>query len=72
MHRFFRLFSVIASIPFLLNDLKEWIYYTKSEAEFFTALNAALGKLKPFPIEIDVAADPSWESYQAFALNVVK
>jgi hypothetical protein len=52
------------------NGLKEWIYYTKSEAEFFARLNAVLGPLAAFPIEIHVAEDPTWKSYETFRNGV--
>lgn len=46
-------------------NLHEWIYYAKSEAEFMARLNQALAG-EVFPIEIHTAADPTWESYEAF------
>jgi hypothetical protein len=50
-------------------NLREWIYYARSEDEFMDRLNRALaGEL--FPIEIHAAADPSWESYEAFRTGV--
>lgn len=52
------------------NNLKEWIYYSKSEEQFFNALNSALGKLKPFPIKIHVGTDPGWKSYNEFISQV--
>jgi hypothetical protein len=52
------------------NGLKEWIYYTKSEAEFLARLNAALGPLAAFPIEIYVEKDPTWKSYETFRKGV--
>ncbi len=54
------------------DGLKEWIYYSKSESQFFEQLNKALAKLKPFPIEIHVAADPKWKSYEDFQTQVKK
>lgn len=54
------------------NGLREWIYYSKSEIKFFEQLNASLGKLKPFPIEIHVAVDPVWKSYEDFQTQVKK
>jgi hypothetical protein len=47
-------------------DLREWIYYTKSEEGFLTRLNQALGGHPAFPIEIHIADDPNWSSYQEF------
>ncbi len=48
------------------DNLREWIWYAKSEAEFFHRLNRALGRLKRFPIDIHSAPDPEWKSYQDF------
>lgn len=46
-------------------NLREWIFYARSEDEFIDRLNIALdGHL--FPIEIYTASDPSWENYQMF------
>lgn len=47
-------------------DLREWIYYTKSEEGFFIRLNEALGRQPDFPIEIHVTDDPQWSNYQEF------
>lgn len=47
-------------------ELREWIYYAKSEEAFFARLNQALGAQPPFPIEIHIADDPKWSNYQAF------
>lgn len=52
------------------NGLKEWIFYSKTEAEFFSVLNKSLGRLKPFPIEIHVAEDRVWRSYEEFRTSV--
>jgi hypothetical protein len=46
-------------------NLREWIYYAKSEDEFMARLNQALAG-EVFPIEIHTSADPNWESYEAF------
>ncbi|NUN70943.1 MAG: DUF695 domain-containing protein [Bacteroidetes bacterium] len=47
-------------------DLREWIYYGRSEEEFLSRLNQALGAQPPFPIEIHIAEDPKWSNYQEF------
>jgi hypothetical protein len=47
-------------------DLREWIYYAKSEEGFLARLNKALGAQAPFPIEIHFAVDPKWSNYQEF------
>jgi Family of unknown function (DUF695) len=50
-------------------NLREWIYYTKSEDEFMDKLNEALAETA-FPIEIHTAADPTWETYEEFIRNL--
>lgn len=47
-------------------QLREWIYYAKSETEFMARLNYALAGMPPFPIEIDTAYDSSWDTYDRF------
>ena len=47
-------------------DLREWIYYVKSEEGFLARLNQALGAQSPFPIEIHIAEDSKWSNYQEF------
>jgi uncharacterized protein DUF695 len=46
-------------------NLREWIYYTKSEDEFMARLNESFADTS-FPIEIHIARDPSWKSYEDF------
>lgn len=53
-------------------QLREWTYYTRSEAAFFARLNLALGELPVFPIEIHGAPDPGWTTYDAFARGVTE
>jgi hypothetical protein len=53
-------------------DLREWTYYTKSEAEFMARLNYALAGMSAFPIEIHVASDPHWDVYERFRAGVKK
>ena len=47
-------------------NLREWIFYTRSEQEFLLALNKALEGHPPFPIDIHVASDPQWSTYEHF------
>jgi hypothetical protein len=47
-------------------NLREWIYYAKSEQEFLEALNTALALQPHFPLKIHAAADPQWATYQRF------
>ena len=51
-------------------NLREWIYYAKSEVEFLQALNSALKEQARFPIEIHAAPDPSWSTYERFRKGV--
>ena len=51
-------------------DLREWTFYVKSEDEFFTRLNRALGGMPRFPIEIHTASDPTWDMYEQFKAGV--
>lgn len=51
-------------------DLREWTYYTKSEAEFMARLNYALAGMPAFPIEVHTAFDPSWDTYERFKAGV--
>jgi len=47
-------------------DLREWIYYAKSEDEFFSRLNYATAGMPKFPIEVHTAFDPEWGTYEQF------
>ncbi|MBH9579745.1 DUF695 domain-containing protein [Inhella proteolytica] len=51
-------------------NLREWIYYAKSEDEFIAKLNIALRGQPAFPIEIHAAPDPTWTSYEDFRRGV--
>jgi hypothetical protein len=51
-------------------DLREWTYYAKSEDGFMARLNFAFAGMSPFPIEIHVALDPHWETYERFRAGV--
>jgi hypothetical protein len=51
-------------------NLREWTYYAKSEDGFMARLNYALAELPPFPIEIHIAFDPKWETYEQFNAGV--
>jgi hypothetical protein len=46
--------------------LREWIYYCRNDDEFMTRLNKALAGNPPFPIEIQLAEDAQWQSYDDF------
>jgi Family of unknown function (DUF695) len=47
-------------------NLREWIYYVKTEDGFLERINQALGGRSEFPIEIHTAQDPTWSNYQTF------
>ena len=51
-------------------NLREWIFYTKSEQYFFEEFNSALAGQPQFPIEIHVAPDPTWATYKKFRNGV--
>jgi hypothetical protein len=51
-------------------DLREWVYYAKSDDEFMTRLNKALRGKPEFPIEIHAALDPLWITYEEFRAGV--
>jgi hypothetical protein len=51
-------------------NLREWIFYAKSERAFLAALNKALSRQSPFPIEVHAASDPQWATYERFRKGV--
>jgi hypothetical protein len=51
-------------------DLREWTYYAKSEDEFMARLNFAFAGMSPFPVEIHIAHDPKWNTYEEFRAGV--
>jgi hypothetical protein len=51
------------------NGRREWNYYARSEDQFMSALNDALGHLPPFPIEIYFYEEPDWDSFQDLLLS---
>jgi Family of unknown function (DUF695) len=53
-------------------NLREWVYYTTTEAGYMARLNEALRGQPPFPIEIIRGHDPAWSTYQTFLGNVKK
>ena len=52
------------------DNLREWIYYSKSEATFLDKLNKILAKNPSFPIDIHTAKDQEWSSYQRFRFEL--
>lgn len=52
------------------NDLREWIYYAKSETEFLERMNKALAGKPRFPIQVVAVADPKWISYEDLKLHI--
>lgn len=53
-------------------NLREWTYYAKSEAEFMAGLNKALAGNPAFPIDVHPANDPTWAMYEKFRSWVKK
>jgi Family of unknown function (DUF695) len=51
-------------------DVREWTYFAKSEDEFMARLNFAFAGMSAFPIEIHIAHDPKWDTYQQFKAGV--
>jgi len=51
-------------------NLREWIYYAKSDAEFEVRFDYALDGMPAFPIEIHIASDPTWDTYQRFKADI--
>ena len=51
-------------------DLREWTYYASSEHEFMARLNFAFGGIPPLPIEIHIAYEPRWDTYEQFRAGV--
>ena len=54
------------------DNLKEWIYYTRSKERFGERLNLALRGKAVFPIQIHSAADPAWTTYHDFVDHLKK
>ncbi|MBE7368005.1 DUF695 domain-containing protein [Ramlibacter pallidus] len=51
-------------------NLREWIFYARSEDQFMELLNMALRDQKRFPIEIDIEQDAEWSTYDRFRKGV--
>ena len=51
-------------------NLREWIYYAKSEKEFLQALNRGLALQPRLPIEVHAARDPKWSTYERFRQGI--
>ena len=51
-------------------NLREWTYYAKSEDEFMARLNFAFAGIQAFPIEIYIAHDSEWSTYEQFIVGV--
>lgn len=46
------------------NNLKEFVYYSTSQADFVTTLNRTLEKQERYPIEIDFYEDKEWSEFR--------
>ena len=53
-------------------DLREWTYYAKAEDEFETRFDYALAGASVFPIEIHVAHDPKWGTYEQYNAGIME
>jgi hypothetical protein len=53
-------------------NLREWIYYAKSEDAFMARLNYAPAGSSAFPIKIHIAHGPSWKMYEEFTSGLKK
>jgi hypothetical protein len=51
-------------------NLREWIFYATTEAQFLDSLNNALAGKQRYPIEVHATADPEWSSYSRFRKDV--
>ncbi|MBS1802263.1 MAG: DUF695 domain-containing protein [Acidobacteria bacterium] len=51
-------------------ELRQWTYYARSEAEFGARVDFAIAELPELPIEIHTAYDPEWSTYQGFVAGV--
>ena len=51
-------------------NLREWIFYAKSEDAFFAAFNRAFAGQSRFPIQIHSGPDASWSTYEQFRKGV--
>jgi hypothetical protein len=51
-------------------NFREWIYFAKSETGFEARFDYALDGMSASPIDIHVASDPTWDTYQRFKADV--
>jgi hypothetical protein len=51
-------------------NLREWIYYAQSEGGFAARFDYAFAGRSAFPIEINSAHDPQWQTYEEFRAGV--
>ena len=54
------------------NNLRQWTFYTSSEAEFRKKLEQALKKNSQQPVEVESELEPGWETYEQFVQSVRK
>jgi Family of unknown function (DUF695) len=52
------------------DNLREWTYYSASEAEFFTRFNDALVGKERFPVKLHAAMDDEWSTYNDFLKTI--
>ncbi|MFC3530640.1 DUF695 domain-containing protein [Vogesella facilis] len=53
-------------------NMREWVFYARSEEQFLMLLNMALADAPHFPIEIHAAPDPDWFTYEGFRSGVIE
>ena len=44
---------------------RDWMWYGAEPGRLEAAVNAALGALPPYPLELELEADPDWQQYTA-------
>jgi hypothetical protein len=49
---------------------KEWIYYIQDPKVFITVFNECLDGHAPYPIELEVNADPEWSTWRKFLADL--
>jgi hypothetical protein len=45
------------------DNVRSWMFYTRSVSEFSARLNQALSKFKRLPISLERNDDPDWDLY---------
>ena len=53
----------VLTIVYTNDNIRSWIFYTKSVPEFLKRINKILSKFEKLPIEITNDKDVNWELY---------